>query len=222
MLLVLYLALFLLGAIAMLYMAFKDQAKSMMVITSLFGFAVVGIYVCLGGYKQYQGYQEMVNRERRAQKILATIKSPQALIDKLKLAIAKRPNDAKGYYLLARLYVAQNNMSQAADAISYAYRLAPHDFNIAFEHMELSYLMAGEFITSDVSKLIDKLKRLKPGSVDIAVFLMRDAYRHHDYVKVSEYGNQVLAKLEQGSKLYNEVKSLLLALEKNKLGEERG
>ncbi len=194
----------------------------MVVITSFFAFGVVGLYVCLGGYKQYQAYQERIGKEQRAKAILASIKSPQALIDKLKLVIKKRPDDAEGYYLLTRLYLAQGDINAAKNAITDAYRLNPNNFKITFEQMEITYLLAGESLTPKVNLLVDKLEKLKPGGIDVYVFLMRDAYRHRDYVKASEYGNQVLAKLEQGSKLYNEVKSLLLVLEKNNQGEERG
>lgn len=127
--------------------------------------AILGLYLYLGGYTQLYAYHQ---QQPLRDAVVAIKKNPAALAkltQQLHERVKAHADDAKGWYLLARLYLHQQRYAEAALAFARAYEIDPREKALLSWQLESIYLANHEKLTADVRLLMDKVQRVDPQSI---------------------------------------------------------
>lgn len=152
-----------------------------------------------GAFAAWHHFLDDKANQQQIQSLLQSIRSPEELITKLKNRLDKQPDSAKGWYLLGRLYVSQNEWKQAYQAFAAAKKLQPDDeqinINFAQSMWQLNNRVFNEAIRAEFQAVL-KHNRQQP---DALAMLAMDAFLSHDYHLAIGYWNQLLDIIEPGS-----------------------
>lgn len=190
--LLIFLLLFSLLAIFLLvYPLRKRLSVSIGLALVLFVSAGLG-YGLWGGFSQWQLYMQQQNSKKLAQKMLQSIKSPQQLIDRLKAKLDNSPASAKGWYLLGRLYLSDNQSAQAVNAFARACRLDPNNEQYVVNYAQSLWENHQRQFTPEVRLILSKVLDKNPRQADALAMLAMDAYVQKDFDKAVVYWRRLL------------------------------
>ncbi|MDP3561018.1 MAG: hypothetical protein Q8R83_02420 [Legionellaceae bacterium] len=174
---------------------FRRYKKSIFFLVPVFILLVTACYWTWGGWSLWHSYHEDLSKQERAQAMLQTVKSPQQLINRLKAHIQQKPNSARGWYLLGRLYASQSQWHDAEDAFATAHQLKPEDVNITVNWAQSLFASSDELQHEKARKLLSDLLMRNSNQPDTLAMLAMDAYNRHDYQQAIEYWQRLLALL---------------------------
>jgi cytochrome c-type biogenesis protein CcmH/NrfG len=149
-------------------------------------------YVVWGGFDQWQIYQQQLESQKQAKKMLRSIKSPDELITKLKQKLDNTPKSAKGWYLLGRLYVNQNDFTQATEAFAKAYKLAPDNEQYVVNYIHGLWKLNNQQFNSRILGLLKDLLDHSPNQPDALAMLAMNSFLSHDYEGAINYWQRLL------------------------------
>lgn len=149
-----------------------------------------------------QSNQKIINKE------LAKFHDPQELIARMAKLLQEKPDSARGWYLLGRLYMSQNEFNQAADAFAKASSLQPNQPMIKLQYLESLFLINGK-LTVAANGALQQIHQQMPNNPDVINLLALDAYNKHAYAKAINYWEQLVGQFSPTS---NEGKTLLAAI----------
>ena len=149
-------------------------------------------YFCWGSFPQWQKYIHQNNSQALAQQMLKSIKSPQELIDKLKSKLDDRPESAKGWYLLGRLYTSQNENQKASQAFAKAYHLKPQEEQFAVNYAHSLWEMNKQQFNPEIIDIFDSLLKNNPKQPDALAMLAMNAFLSHAYEDAIDYWQRLL------------------------------
>jgi cytochrome c-type biogenesis protein CcmH/NrfG len=153
---------------------------------------VAGGYYQWGGFNLWQDYQQKNRSQEQAQKMLKAVKSPQELIAQLKSKLDNTPKSAKGWYLLGRLYSAQNDNEHASDAFAKAFELAPDNEQYAVNYAHGLWQLNNREFTPAIVELFKKLLNQNPKQPDALAMLAMNAFMHHEPEEAISYWQRLL------------------------------
>jgi cytochrome c-type biogenesis protein CcmH/NrfG len=124
--------------------------------------------------------------------MLRSIKSPDELITKLKEKLDNTPKSAKGWYLLGRLYVNQNDFTQATEAYAKAYKLAPANEQYVVNYIHGLWKLNNQQFNSRILRLLKELLDRSPNQPDALAMLAMNSFLSHDYEGAINYWQRLL------------------------------
>lgn len=133
-----------------------------------------------GHSQQLASYLTLQERMQQQQQLQQQFGSVTLLIQQLKTKL-KHDGDARGWYLLGRLYFSQQNFIAAADAFEHANLLQPNQSDYMMQYIQASYLAHHEILTSKAKKLLQQVLATQPDNELGLNILAVDAYKHGDY-----------------------------------------
>lgn len=169
----------------------RHRLVSLLLVTVIFALVSTGYYYW-GGFLEWQKYVQQNKSQVLAQEMLKSIKSPQELIDKLKAKLDDRPESAKGWYLLGRLYTRQNDNKQASEAFAKAYRFKPEDEQFAVNYAHSLWLLNQEQFNPEIVNIFDNLLKTNPNQPDALAMLAMNAFLSHAYEDAIDYWQRLL------------------------------
>lgn len=116
--------LFLIASGFMVYFLACNKKACVGAVSVLLLFSAAG-YWQWGGWLLWQQTARYLETQQRTRAFLARYPTPEALIARLKKHLAQKP-DARGWYLLGRLYVGLGKTKEARAAFEEAARLKPY------------------------------------------------------------------------------------------------
>ncbi|MDF2868277.1 MAG: cytochrome biosis protein CcmI [Gammaproteobacteria bacterium] len=163
----------------------------------------IGLYLHWGSGKQWSLYYQQQKNSQVIDSTLQQFGSPQQVIEKLEAQLQTRP-DAKGWYLLGRLYMSQSLFPQAVAAFANANELKPNDPQTILQYAEAQFL-AQHSLSIQAKALIEKVLAQQPDNTEAANILAIAAYQQGDYQQAIDRWEQLLtrfpAQSEDGKKL---------------------
>jgi cytochrome c-type biogenesis protein CcmH len=176
-------------------------------------FAIV-CYLHWGSSTQWLAYLEQQHNKQAVTKALQLLGSPDQVIERLKTQLQDHP-DAKGWYLLGKLYLSQEQVPEAINAFAKANQLKPNDPQIMLALAEAQYL-AQHRLTPESKQLIDKVLIQQPENIEANNILAIAAYQQGNYEQAIERWEQLLnrfpAESEDGQKLLQAIAKAQTAL----------
>ncbi len=174
-------------------LVFKPLRKSKVQIISAISIVllVAFLYTIWGGWGDYYAFRMMQESKQNALKLLKDIKSPDEIREKLVKHLEKDPESARGWYLLGRLYVSQNNTKQALQAFARAYKLESQNVAIIVNYASL-LLESGD---ASGQKMLEKLLDDDPKQQDALAILAMQAYRNNNLSVAVTYWQRLLDTL---------------------------
>jgi cytochrome c-type biogenesis protein CcmH/NrfG len=146
---------------------------------------------------------------QQAQSILKQPKQVEHLLERLQQAVIEHPEDAKAWFLLGRIYAANQDWPHAHDALLQAYRLHPDDLKTALFYVETIWHTQGR-ITKQAHMILQQVLKKDPNQPDALLMLATDAKEHQCYQQAILYWKRVLVMFPKDSEMY---KILLEAIE---------
>ncbi|CAM2976328.1 tetratricopeptide repeat protein [Legionella worsleiensis] len=156
-------------------------------------------YYFWGNFAPWQEFIHQNESRERAQHVLKSIKSPQELIDKLKVRLDEDPESAKGWYLLGRLYTSQNEAKNASQAFAKAHLLAPEDEQYTVNYAHSLWLLNNQQFSKEIIDLFTQLLNKNPNQPDALAMLAMNAYMSHDYETAITYWQRLLVMAPEQS-----------------------
>lgn len=212
---VILLSFLILGVMIAIYPLSRQHYRVQLVIVmTIIAGSVLG-YWQWGSHQQWLDYLHQEEAHRRVQTVMASLKSPQALIDKLKSHLQQKPDSARGWYLLGRLYLSQNQSTLAYQAFLKAHEREPENEQITVNYAQSMWQMHHQIFTPEVRHLFQSILKGNPNQPDALSMLAMDAYQQHDYQKAIEYWSSLLALLPQHSSESKVVRKAIAEARKN-------
>ncbi|WP_028389669.1 tetratricopeptide repeat protein [Legionella fairfieldensis] len=184
-------------ALPMVLYPFRKMRGFSVIVASLAVLSLTLAYQYWGAWSDWRYYVKNQVRQQQVQAVLQTIKSPAELIKKLQMRLQSDPKSARGWYLLGRLYVSQNEWSQARDAFLNAYQLNPHDEAIIVNYAQSLWQLNQQQFNEQIRVLFKSLLQNNPQQPDALAMLAMDAFVSHNYQLAIDYWQQLL-KLAPG------------------------
>ncbi len=150
----------------------------------------------VNGLNQYYAQQK---NEKATKVLLAKLKTPQDVINKLKQRLAEDPDSARGWYLLGRLYFTMGQFHQAVTAFQRAYQLQPSDQNTMMQLAEALYFEQGKSLKGQAQQLLDAVLASHPNNQAAINLVAINAYNLGHYKKAIVNWEQLLNEINPQS-----------------------
>lgn len=153
-----------------------------------------------GAGLEWTHYLQEGIRQQRAQSLMKTMHDdPAELIAKLKATVEKQPASARGWYLLGRLYVSQNQWQQANDAFATAHQLQPNDEQITVNYAQNLWQLNNQQFDGTIRTLLNDVLKHNASQPDALAMLAMDAYACHEYQRAIDYWQALLKQVSPQS-----------------------
>lgn len=169
------------------------------------------IYSQFGGYHSWQNYLRQQERKTLAENLLKSVKSPQEVIEKLRMKLAAQPNSAKGWYLLGRLYATTNQEDAALSAYAKAHELKPESERYTVNYVYASWQSNHQEFNKEIIDLLQQLLVKNPTQPDALALLAMHAFNQKNYMQAINYWQDLLKLAGENS---DEARSLRQAIAK--------
>ena len=184
--------------------------------TGLIAFIFVfGLYFYLGSYQELQIEHAREQKKAQALAILKKIKDPNQIIEKFKLYLEKNPKDAKGQFLIGKLYISQNNWQLAGSAFSKAHNLDPKNIEYTLFFVRSSVATEGYPLNAKSLNLLKNVLETYPLEADALAMLAMDSYTKEHYDEAILYWQRLLKQIPADTKAANLVKKANLKARKH-------
>ena len=157
-------------------------------------------------------HQQHQQQQQKAQALLSTIKSPQALVQRLQAHLATHPRAAKGWYLLGRLYASQHQWQESLDAFAKAYDIKPKDEAIAINYAQGLLTRQNPQDDALARKILRVVLQDNPKQMDALAMLAIDAQAHNQRQDALQYWQRLLPLVPQQSEEANAIRKAIVTL----------
>ncbi len=105
-----------------------------------------------------------------------------AMIDKLKKKLEQNPNDATGWTMLARSYMAMERYADAVPVFEKAFKLNPNDADMLADYADALGIHQGRKLEGRPETMIEKALKVDPNHVKALMLAGTMAYNRKDFV----------------------------------------
>jgi len=114
------------------------------------------------------------------------------MIAALEAKLKEKPDDAAGWYMLARSYAATGNFEEAARAYAKASELFPEDARLLADYADALAMAQGQNLQGKPLELINKALKLNANDEKVLNLAASAAYQSKDFAKAASYWRQLL------------------------------
>lgn len=141
---------------------------------------------------------------------IASISTKSDKVDQVGLVIqrflsylAAHPEDAKGWYLLGRLYLDQGNLVKAADAFKHSLKHDPKNTEVMAQYAQTLYFLNHQQLTDQSLHLVQIVLSQDPKNSVVLNLLAMDAFSHHRYALAMTYWQRLQSQYSQNTPEFN-------------------
>lgn len=121
------------------------------------------------------------------------------MIQQLKARLVANTQDAKGWYLLGRLYFNQEDFHAAATAFAKANQLQNNNPDFMMQYVQASYLANHEKLTANSKQLLEKVLALEPDNALALNLSAVTAYQQGKYQIAIQFWQRLLPRYPSDS-----------------------
>ncbi len=203
-----------LACVFMVYPFKRRFIASLLLAPVIFLLAFTG-YFYWGSFGGWQEYVKHLKTQEQAKKMLASVKSPHELIDKLRAKLDDNPKSAKGWYLLGRLYSSQNDKQSAVNAFAKAYQFYPDDEQYAVNYAHSLWVLNNQQFTEQITEIFSRLLKNNPNQPDALAMLAMDAFVSHAYEDAVSYWQRLLKLAPEQSEEAQAIRKAIVKAEEH-------
>lgn len=115
-----------------------------------------------------------------------------AMVEKLAQRLKEKPDDAEGWVMLARSYLALRRFNEAADAYAHATALMPNNAQLLADYADILAVNNGRNMLGEPEKIIQQALQADPNNVKALALMGTAAYQHKDYRAAIEWWRKLL------------------------------
>lgn len=191
---------------------------------------VIALPVAAGLLYRHWGAADRLNvyyqQQKNAQLVQQTLKqlgTAEQVIAKLKAQLQQHPT-AKGWYLLGRLYLSQEQLAQAQEAFANSHQLNSHDPQTMLQYAEVLFLQE-RHLTAQARELLEQVLSQQPDNAEAINILAIADYQQGNYPQAIQRWEQLLTRFpadtEDGKKLLEAIARAQAALKQARQAEAR-
>jgi cytochrome c-type biogenesis protein CcmH len=162
---------------------------------------IVGVLMVNPDIVNWYQFIQQQKALQQAQAILKQPKQVEHLLERLQQAVVEHPDDAKAWFLLGRIYAANQDWPHAHDALLQAYRLHTKDIKTALFYVETIWHTQGR-ITHQAHDILQSVLKIEPNQPDALLMLATDAKEHQCFEQAIGYWKRVLVMFPKDSEMY--------------------
>lgn len=156
----------------------------------------INLYSHWGASRQLQAWMTSQNSDPT---LIAAeqhyLNHPDELVQRMQTVLAQHPDSTRGWMLLGRLYLAQQQWSPARSAFDHAMQLQPHNTEAILSFAEASF-MQGQGKLEDHARTLCQTVLAKEPTQPLALSLLAmSAYHQQHYAEAIHYWEQLAAEL---------------------------
>lgn len=185
--------LMLLLAISIVYWPLRSH-QSMLVImpVTLLSVSSLGLYHYWGDSQGLSALYQQQSKQDLIAEFLEEYDSPAQIITMLKTRLQQEPNSARGWYLLGRLYMSQQDYQQASDVFARASKIEPNDLQILMQYAQALYFVQGGDLSGQPTALLTQVLQQAPDHVEALNLMAAGAFQQGNYETAIDYWQQIL------------------------------
>lgn len=116
----------------------------------------------------------------------------EGLVQKLAVRLKSNPEDAEGWFMLARSYSVLGRFDQSAAAYAEAVKRLPEDAQLLADYADALAMAQGQRLAGEPEKLIERALRKDPNNVKALALAGSAAFERKDYAKAVSYWERTL------------------------------
>ena len=178
----------------MLYPLRQSRTFCWLLIPAVILLAVIA-YWHWGAWRELARYQQQQIQQQRLEALLKSMHGPQGIIKALRAKLAKTPNSARGWFLLGRLYVSQQQWPQAYAAFKHAHRLQKDNDTITVHYAQSLWELNQQQFNSHVRDLLKTVLQHNSEQPDALAMLAMDAFQQKNYQPAIDYWQRLLKQV---------------------------
>ncbi|MDF1678589.1 MAG: tetratricopeptide repeat protein [Legionellaceae bacterium] len=186
------------GVLVALYPLRRNKKALFTLLPATLAFLVVGYGVWGGGF-EWQAYRVNLQKKREATAMLEALGTTDAVIERLKMQLAKTPKDAKAWFLLGRVYASANDWTHAHEAYTTAHALDLTNESYTLHYAESVWATNHEAFDAETRALLQALLDNNPNQPDALAMLAYDAYTRHLNQDAVHYWERLLTLIDASS-----------------------
>jgi len=168
----------------------------------------LALYGILGTPSALRGVDESAVASRGEQSPHPlTQEQMEAMVEGLAQKLKQNPNDAAGWHMLARSYVAFNRLPEAAQAYDKANTLAPGDPQLLADYADVLAMVNGRSLEGRPTQLVMEALKADPRHQKSLALAGTAAFNRGDFPQAADWWKKLLATLPPGSEQAKAVQS---------------
>lgn len=171
----------------------NSQKAVALVLVVIIPLAAVGLYSKLGNFDALQPQGNLAN--------MNGLDGPHsdAVVKELEEKLAKEPEDAQGWELLARSYSQMKRYADAARAYDNLTRLMPHDAGLWADYADMQGMANNQNLAGLPTKLLNKALEIDPNNIKALALAGTAAMNAADYPNAISYWEKAVSLLPKDS-----------------------
>lgn len=175
----------------------------------VFIFSVVLYWHWGAGDQLYTAHQ--VKKEVKNIKAeIAETGSTQILIDKMKAKLDENLTDPQGHFLLAKLYLNDQQVDKAIESFKTANQLKPNSPEIMVKLAETLFFKHNRQLNDEAQKLVDAVIKMDMNNINALNLLGINAYNKNQFKDAIAYWKRVLIQLPLNSDDAKQVEQMII------------
>lgn len=171
--------------------------------------AAILLYLHWGNSQSFFKWRIANQQAAQIKADMAAYGSTQNIIHALQEKLQENPDSAKGWYLLGRLYMSQQQPQQAVQAFAKANHLQPDDIQIMQNYAASLFFANHEKLDTQSRQLLQKVMALQTDNLDAMNLYALGAYRDSDYQTAIQYWEKLLSLVPQQSDASKELLAMI-------------
>lgn len=136
------------------------------------------------------------------------------MIAALEAKLKAKPDDAAGWYMLARSYASTGQFGEAVRAFEKAAALLPDDARLLADYADALAMAQGQNLQGKPLELINKALKLNPNDEKTLNLAASAAYQNKDFARAASYWRQLLKVLPPDADIAKDVAAAIDEAEK--------
>ena len=203
------LALLGLFAISMAMYPLRQSKRLVLMLAPVLVLGVMLAYAVWGNWPLWRAFHAAEAKQKQAEALVRSLGSTNALIERFQSHLKQAPNDAKGWFLLGRVYVADGDWTHANEAFAKAHTLDPNHDEFTLHYVQSVWELNQHVFDNTSRGLLLHILKKNPEQPDALAMLAFDAYARHEDAKAVMYWERLLALAPEGSDEANKLRQAI-------------
>lgn len=176
-----------------------QSRRLVLMLAPVMALGVVLAYGVWGNWPAWRTYHVTERKQKQAEALVRSLGSTNVLIERFQSHLKQAPKDAKAWFLLGRVYVAEADWAHANEAFTTAHSLEPHHEEFTLHYVQSVWELNHQAFDEASRGLLHDILEKNSQQPDALAMLAFDAYTRHDDASAVLYWERLLALAPQAS-----------------------
>ena len=209
-----FISLLIIACLIALYPLYKSRVSVLILAPIVFVFAVV-MYWQWGGFQKWIKSIHKERRQQQVQAILQTLHDPKDVVETLKARLKLKPESARGWYLLGRVYASQHQWLKAHESFARAHQIKPDDIQVIVNDAMSLWQLNHQLFNDEIRDLFQSVLQKNQNQPDALAMLAMDAFLRHAYKPAIDYWQRLLTLVPPQSEEAKAIRKAIAKAQQN-------